>query len=155
MRLDHFTLRTRKPAETVRFYTDVLGVKEGWRPPFRFPGHWLYQGEIPIVHIITITDNENEVRGYVGERENDGPGSGSVDHIAFRCQGLAETQERLLGFGVKFRERVVPNLEQHQLFIEDPNGVHIELVFNAAESTGVKGEAMAPSKMKTDANAAE
>ncbi len=49
----------------------------------------------------------------------------------------------------------MPALEQHQLFIIDPNGVHIELVFNAAESTGVKGEAMAQSKMKADANAAE
>jgi hypothetical protein len=106
------------------------------------------------VHIITITDDESALRDYVGERK-DGPGSGSVDHIAFRCKGLTEYQDRLTGFGVKFRERVVPNLEQHQLFIVDPNGIHIELVFDAAESTGIKGEAMAQSKMKADANAAE
>jgi len=155
MRLDHFTLRTRKPAETVRFYTDVLGVKEGWRPPFRFPGHWLYQGETPIVHIITISDNENEVRGYVGERENDGPGSGSVDHIAFRCEGLDAFQDRLVELGYTFHERVVPVLDQHQLFVKDPNGVTIELVFNAAESKGIRGEEMPQSKMKEPAKAGE
>src|SRR6185369_6502972 len=110
--------------------------------------------ETPVVHIITITDDEKEVRGYVGERP-DGPGGGSLDHIAFRCQGLSEYQERFVGLGVKFRERVVPNLEQHQLFIEDPNGVNIELVFAASESTGIKGEQMPQSKMKADANAAE
>ena len=154
MRLDHFTLRTRKPAETVRFYTDVLGVKEGWRPGFRFPGHWLYQGETPIVHIITITENEAELRDYVGERI-DAPGSGAVDHIAFRCEGLDAYQERLLKLGHTFRERVVPNLEQHQLFIQDPNGITLELVFNATESKGIKGEAMPQSKLKSDANAAE
>lgn len=155
MRLDHFTLRTRKPEETVRFYSDVLDVKEGWRPPFRFPGHWLYRGDTPIIHIITITEDESEARGYVGERQNDGPGSGSVDHVAFRCEGLAAYQDRLLRLGHVFRERVVPVLDQHQLFVTDPNGIHLELVFDAAESTGVRGEEMAQSKLKTDASAAE
>jgi catechol 2,3-dioxygenase-like lactoylglutathione lyase family enzyme len=155
MRLDHFTLRTRKPAETVRFYTEVVGLKEGWRPPFRFPGHWLYVGETPVVHIITITENEAELRGYVGERKDDAGGSGAVDHIAFRCQGLDTYQDRLVRLGQAFRERVVPNLEQHQLFIQDPNGITLELVFDAAESKGIKGDAMAPSKMKADASAAE
>src|ERR1043165_7049190 len=154
MRLHHYTLRTKKPEATVKFYTEYLGLKEGWRPGFNFPGQWLYIGDVPTVHIVTITDDEANLRGYLGNR-SEVPGSGSVDHIAFRCQGLAEYQDRLTGFGIKFRERVVPNLEQHQLFIEDPNGIHIELVFNAAESTGVKGEQMAPSKMKADANAAE
>jgi len=154
MRLDHYTLRTRSPEATVHFYTKVLGMKEGWRPGFRFPGHWLYIGETPVVHIITITDDEKEVRAYSGER-HDGPGSGSVDHIAFRCQGLSEYQERLLGLGVTFRERVVPNLEQHQLFIEDPNGVNIELVFAASESTGIRGTAMPQSKMREPAKAGE
>jgi catechol 2,3-dioxygenase-like lactoylglutathione lyase family enzyme len=155
MRLDHFTLRTRKPEETVRFYTDVLGVKEGWRPPFRFPGHWLYQGDVPIVHIITITDHENEVRGYVGERQNDGPGSGSVDHIAFRCQGLDAYQDRLAELGYTFHERVVPVLDQHQLFVKDPNGVTLELVFDAAESKGIRGQEMPQSKMMEPAKAGE
>jgi catechol 2,3-dioxygenase-like lactoylglutathione lyase family enzyme len=154
MRLDHYTLRTRKPKETVRFYTEFLGMKEGWRPGFNFPGHWLYIGETPVVHIVAITEDESALRGYVGERK-DGPGSGSVDHIAFRCEGLAAYQDRLTGLGVKFRERVVPNLDQHQLFIEDPNGVHIELVFNASESKGIRGEAMAASPMKPGASAAE
>jgi len=154
MRLDHFTLRTKVPAETVRFYTDVLGVKEGWRPPFNFPGHWLYQGDTPIVHIISITDSEKEVRAYIGDRV-DGPGSGSVDHIAFRCEGLDEFQDRLVELGYKFFERVVPILDQHQLFVKDPNGVTIELVFNAAESKGIRGEAMPQSKMKEPAKAGE
>ena len=152
MRLDHYTLRTRSPEATVHFYTTVLGLKEGWRPAFNFPGHWLYIGETPVVHIITLTDDESKVRGYVGERK-DGPGSGSLDHIAFRCQGLSATQDRLVGLGVNFRERVVSNLEQHQLFLEDPNGVHIELVFDASESTGIRGQAMPQSKFKEPAKA--
>jgi catechol 2,3-dioxygenase-like lactoylglutathione lyase family enzyme len=142
VRLDHYTLRTRKPEETVRFYCAAVGLTEGWRPGFRFPGHWLYLGDRPVVHIITVTDDEKELRGYVGDRK-DGPGSGSVDHIAFRCDGLAEMQDRLIALGIRFRERVVPDLEQHQLFVEDPNGIMIELVFDHAPENEVRGETVA------------
>ncbi|HEY4161579.1 MAG TPA: VOC family protein [Dongiaceae bacterium] len=146
MRLDHFTLRTRKPVETVRFYVEGVGLKEGWRPGFRFPGHWLYNGDTPVVHIVTVTDDESELRAHVGERK-EGPGSGSVDHIAFRCDGLKEYQERLLKAKLPFRERVVPNLDQHQLFVQDPNGVTVELVFDHDESNQIRGEAVAPPNM--------
>ena len=36
--LDHFNIRTRNLAETVRFYEDVLGLEKGARPEFRLPG---------------------------------------------------------------------------------------------------------------------
>jgi hypothetical protein len=35
--LDHYNVSTRKLGETVRFYEDVLGLKNGPRPPFDFP----------------------------------------------------------------------------------------------------------------------
>ena len=40
--LDHFNIRTRKLADTVRFYEDVLGLENGDRPNFAFPGAWMY-----------------------------------------------------------------------------------------------------------------
>ena len=36
--LDHFNIRTRKLADTVRFYEDILGLEKGARPNFAFPG---------------------------------------------------------------------------------------------------------------------
>ena len=36
--LDHFNIRTRKLADTVRFYEDILGLEKGARPDFAFPG---------------------------------------------------------------------------------------------------------------------
>ena len=35
--LDHFNIRTRKLADTIRFYEDVLGLENGDRPNFAFP----------------------------------------------------------------------------------------------------------------------
>ena len=44
-RLDHCSIRTTKLAETQRFYETVMGFAPGPRPPFPFPGVWLYKGE--------------------------------------------------------------------------------------------------------------
>jgi catechol 2,3-dioxygenase-like lactoylglutathione lyase family enzyme len=139
-------LRTRKAEETVAFFTEAVGLTEGWRPGFRFPGHWLYSGETAVLHIVTITDDEGELRSYLGTR-SDAPGSGSVDHVAFRCTGLPEIQQRLLDLGQPFRERVVPNIGEHQLFLQDPNGITVELVFPYAENNRVRGEQVAAPPM--------
>jgi catechol 2,3-dioxygenase-like lactoylglutathione lyase family enzyme len=51
--LDHANLRLRPqdlPAALV-FYRDLLGLEEGPRPAFDFPGAWLYAGGRPIVHL--------------------------------------------------------------------------------------------------------
>jgi len=142
-RLDHITLRTRKAAETVRFFVEAIGLTEGWRPGFNFPGHWLYSGDTAVLHVVTVTEDDAALRGYLGAR-NDGPGSGSIDHIAFRCHGLAAMQQRLLDLGQVFEERVVPNIGEHQLFLRDPNGIAVELVFPFAETNQVRGKQVAP-----------
>ena len=38
---------------------------------------------------------------------------------------------------MSFRERTVPNIGLHQLFLSDPDGVVIELNFPAAEHTAM------------------
>ncbi|HVI87025.1 MAG TPA: VOC family protein [Dongiaceae bacterium] len=147
-RLDHITVRTRKPAETVRFFTEVVGLTEGWRPGFNFPGHWLYNGDTAVLHIVSVTDNEAELRSYLGTRTESG-GTGAVDHIAFRCHGLDAMQQHLIDRGQHFRERVVPDIGEHQLFLQDPNGINIELVFPHAESNRVRGERVAAPAMSS------
>lgn len=149
-RLDHITVRTRKPSETVRFFTEVIGLTEGWRPGFNFPGHWLYNGDIAVLHIVTVTDDESALRGYLGGRDAS-LGTGAVDHIAFRCHGLDAVQQRLIDLGQPFRERVVPDLGQHQLFVLDPNGINVELVFPHAESNRLRGEQVAAPGMTAGA----
>lgn len=42
-KLAHFSVRTTDVEASKRFYVDVLGFQEGFRPPFRFPGLWLYR----------------------------------------------------------------------------------------------------------------
>ena len=56
--LDHFNIRTRNLADTVRFYEDVLGLEKGARPNFAFPGAWMYSEGKAVVHLVDISKTE-------------------------------------------------------------------------------------------------
>jgi catechol 2,3-dioxygenase-like lactoylglutathione lyase family enzyme len=53
--LDHYNVSTRKLNETVQFYEGVLGFMNGPRPPFNFPGAWLYSAGHPVLHCTSTT----------------------------------------------------------------------------------------------------
>ncbi len=119
-RLDHVTLATNDLAAAIGFYEGVLGLVQGDRPPFTFPGAWLYCDGRPVIHLI-------------GGRGHPGSGSGPVDHVAFGASGLARTIARLDSLGVRYDHRLVPGQGLRQVFLHDPDGVKIELNFAAAE----------------------
>lgn len=144
--LNHFSIRTVDLDECERFYCGLLGLKKGPRPPFPFPGLWLYAGDTgdwanAVVHIIGIDRSDPEgLKKYLGDRDETSlAGSGAVDHVAFFATGLAETLARLKASGIEGRERTVPVLGLHQVFIDDPNGIVVELNFPAAEKAALGG----------------
>jgi catechol 2,3-dioxygenase-like lactoylglutathione lyase family enzyme len=119
--LDHFSLclHPERMAETVAFYRDVLGLTEGTRPAFPFPGHWMYCGPTAVVHLIGLGDDPA------------GPPlpTGRLDHIAFRATGVTKMRAHLASLGVAYEERSAPLVALTQLFIRDPNGVVVELTY--------------------------
>lgn len=140
-RLDHYSIRTLDIEASRRFYTEVMGFTVGFRPPFKFPGLWLYNGaQYPettgVVHIIGIDPDEPQgLKDYLGDRDPASlQGTGTVDHMAFTATGLAGMRERLVRQGIAYRERTVPSLGIHQVFFEDPSGVTLELNYPAAEA---------------------
>jgi catechol 2,3-dioxygenase-like lactoylglutathione lyase family enzyme len=145
-RLDHYSIRTTDLDKTIRFYTEVIGFVSGPRPPFNFPGCWLYNGADSfgtsngVVHVIGIDPNDPQgLIEYLGDKDLGSlEGGGAVDHIAFYCTDLAGLYARAKKVGVEFRERTVPSLNIHQVFFEDPSGVTLELNFPAAEAPSAK-----------------
>ena len=129
--LDHYSIRTTDLEATRRFYTEVMGFEDGPRPPFNFPGAWLYQRGKALVHVVGIDPNDLEgLRAYLGDKATEpAEGGGAVDHLAFVASNLETVRARIDAAGVAFRERTVPSLNLHQIFVEDPNGVTIELNF--------------------------
>jgi catechol 2,3-dioxygenase-like lactoylglutathione lyase family enzyme len=138
--LNHFSIRTLDLEATRTFYERVLGLTVGPRPDFPFPGAWMYRGDHgdianAVVHIIGMDPKDPQgLKDYLGDRDVSSlHGTGAVDHVAFFATGLAGMLDRLKGLGVPARERTVPNIGLHQVFLDDPNGVVIELNYPAAE----------------------
>lgn len=141
--LNHFSIRTTDLEASRLFYAEILGLTVGPRPPFPFPGAWMYRGPHDdvanaVVHLIGIDRNDpNGLKQYLGERDETSlSGSGAVDHIAFFADGLATMHAHLKAHGITCRERTVPAIGLHQLFLDDPSGVVIELNYPAAELPG-------------------
>lgn len=113
--VDHINIATTRLEETRRFYVDVLGLEEGPRPPFEVEGHWLYAGDLPVVHM-------QRSPAPVG------PSAGSaLNHAAFGASDFDGLLARLARHGVDYRLTTVPGTDARQAFFQDPNGARLEL----------------------------
>jgi catechol 2,3-dioxygenase-like lactoylglutathione lyase family enzyme len=122
--LDHINIRTADLKGTVGFFRDVLGLTEGWRPPFPFPGAWLYAGDKDVVHLVEVD-----------EKAADSAGS-SLDHFAFDVADFDEALRRVGQSGLRFRAAETPGTTVKQIFVRDGNGVTIELNWKGPRPRG-------------------
>ncbi|HEX2655548.1 MAG TPA: VOC family protein [Xanthobacteraceae bacterium] len=120
--LDHFNIRTKHLDATVKFYVDVLGLSDGPRPNFNFPGAWIYSDGRAVVHIVDISPTSEAQK----------PDSGVVHHVAFASRGFHAMKQRLQSTGAAFDTQEVPGGAIWQIFVRDPNGVVIELNYDRA-----------------------
>jgi len=138
--LDHYNIRTGKIDETVRFYTDVLGLRDGPFPGDRRFGAWLYDTtDRPVLHLIAVEPNNREeaysrIKARLGDLAGTLDdfvlqGSGAIDHVAFECENFDGMRDRLQSLGLKFSQSDIPSINLRQLFVNDPNGVTLELNF--------------------------
>ncbi len=56
IRFDHVNVRTPNLQGMIDFYTEVLGLRLGPRPPFTFNGAWLYAGDQAVVHLVEVPE---------------------------------------------------------------------------------------------------
>jgi catechol 2,3-dioxygenase-like lactoylglutathione lyase family enzyme len=130
-KLEHFLVMTHDVDGTRDFYRDVLGFQEGARPELGFLGHWLYLGETPVIHIAdwTTYTAHSERLGIPVTRP--ASGTGPLDHVAFNGNdsGYGTLRERLERYGLKFHPNDSPAIGLRQIFLEDPNGLKLELNF--------------------------
>jgi catechol 2,3-dioxygenase-like lactoylglutathione lyase family enzyme len=143
--LEHYTIRSADMEATRDFYCRAIGLRVGKRPPLAFPGYWLYCGETPVVHLVPL-GNPKAIRGKVnvpaasGERA----GGGAVDHVAFRAENAPAMRRRLRANNIAFAEQEQPGSGLVQMFLDDPNGVTVEINFRnekraAKRSKGKRG----------------
>jgi catechol 2,3-dioxygenase-like lactoylglutathione lyase family enzyme len=123
--MNHFTILTDDLDPTLAFYKEHLNLAPGARPPFTFPGAWLYadggKGKDPILHIVAGKPKASLVKGV-------------IDHMAFTGQDLAGAVAKLKSRSVEYELRRLPSYGTWQLFFHDPNGAKVEIDFDAAET---------------------
>lgn len=133
--LEHFLIQTTQLQATRDWYVDVLGMREGWHPDFKFPVVWLYLGDKDVLHLTEGGANVSQNRlSYVGQQSTQTQGTGVVDHVAFRCSDLPGMLRHLRARNITFNERMVSDQGLYQLFLFDPNGVKVELNFANEEA---------------------
>lgn len=127
--LAHFNLRApREMLESLRhFYCEIIGLSLGQRPPFRSFGYWLYAGGRDILHLTESSPGEEQLTDV----------STTIDHVAFAAYGRLEVESKLRANSVLFEIAHVPLTGQVQLFLRDPAGNGIELIF-AADASNAK-----------------
>ena len=143
--IEHFLLAADDIDATRDWYARVLGMRSGPHPDFGFPVHWMYIGDVDVVHIgpSARSAGENQKK-YLGRTSQDtGAGTGAIDHIAFRASGLREMMRHLQKEEIQFTQRRANGQALFQLFFYDPNGIKIELNYDAAEAEGIAPELMA------------
>jgi catechol 2,3-dioxygenase-like lactoylglutathione lyase family enzyme len=128
--LDHYTIVAADLDRSVAFYTDVLGLVNGDRPDFDFPGAWIYVGDKPVVHLLGADGAEDMAgKGVTGGGEPGPRGTGSIHHVAFRASGIDTYVARLKADNIPMTEQDVPGWPLRQVFLKDPDGVTVELNF--------------------------
>jgi catechol 2,3-dioxygenase-like lactoylglutathione lyase family enzyme len=125
--LEHYLVLTHDLDATRDFYRDALGLREGARPPLGFPGYWLYAGEVPCIHIAEWTTYRAHSIAAGISVSTPAPGTGPLDHIAFNAIDLAGVKARLSAHEINYAVNEVPAAGLTQLFLNDPNGVKIEI----------------------------
>jgi catechol 2,3-dioxygenase-like lactoylglutathione lyase family enzyme len=139
-KLDHCNIRTFDLDATVEFYTNVVDLRDGDFPGPRSFGAWLYDSsDRPILHVISIDPKDPEAAlgrirqriGVLGGELNveSMKGTGTIDHIAFECTDYDGMESKLKGRGMKYTTSDVPSIKLRQIFVNDPNGVTLELNF--------------------------
>ena len=119
LELNHINIETADIDRSASFYTDVLGLVSGERPEFDRPGHWMYMDNMPIVHIISpLPDNKL----LTGSKH------AAISHFALRIKDFEAMREHLINLSIPYTEVDVPGSDRRQFFINDPDGVVVELI---------------------------
>jgi catechol 2,3-dioxygenase-like lactoylglutathione lyase family enzyme len=129
--LEHVLVLADDIDGTREFYCQVVGLSVGGRPPLAFPGYWLYAEPDGSGAACLHVADRSAYAAHAAELglnvpSGPDPGVGPVDHIAFSASDYDALLERLERQGVRPVTNAVPG-GPRQVFIQDPNGVRVEI----------------------------
>jgi len=130
-RMEHFLVVADDIDVSKRFYCDVLGMTEGFRPELDFPGYWLYLGGVPCVHIVDWPGYQRFTSRVDIPMTTKAESTGPLDHIAFNASGYDEIRAALDALELPYKHNALDSIGLRQIFVWDPDGLCIELNFRS------------------------
>jgi catechol 2,3-dioxygenase-like lactoylglutathione lyase family enzyme len=144
-RLDHVNIVTKNIGETIRFYTEVLGMKNAGLPGGMVSDKNAFicddEGNA-VLHVQGVDPADpqatfDSIRRRLGNLRtsielDDLDGSASIEHVAFACNDYDKVRGSLSRHGLEMRFNEVPQMSLRQIFVNDPNGITLELNFRSA-----------------------
>ena len=70
---------------------------------------------------------------YIGKKDDVKSGSGAIDHVAFNADDIEGMKSKLDKISMEYTHRKVPGFPLEQLFIDDPDGVKVELNYATSD----------------------
>lgn len=119
VKLDHVNIRTAQLDVMINWYTDVLGLHNGYRPESSSSGAWLYADTTAIVHLVQIDDS-----AATGSES-----SLKLEHFALSATGRDEFDSKLQASAEKFELVELPAVNLVLYNVWDPDGNHIHVDF--------------------------
>ena len=132
---EHVLILADDVDKTKDFYVDILGLEVGYRPDFPFKGYWLYLKENKKAACIHLAMRKQDTGQdyYIGKKDDVKSGSGAIDHVAFNADDIESMISKLDGISMEYTHRKVPGFPLEQLFINDPDGVKVELNYATSD----------------------
>ena len=123
--LAHVCIRTLNLDETLRFYTEILGLEKGFDfvKDGRRIGYYIRLGN----------------RTFIEVFQGDPGDAGNISHMAIEVEDMDGLIERLQDHGVAVGEKKRGADDSWQVWIKDPNGIGIEFQEYTAASRQLTG----------------
>ncbi|WP_343560744.1 VOC family protein [Kiloniella sp. b19] len=118
MKYLHTMVRVTNLDESLKFYCDVLGLRETRR--FDNP-----KGRFTLVMLAAPGQEEVELELTYNYDPEEYTGGRNFGHLAYRVENIYETCQRLMDQGITINR---PPRDGHMAFIKSPDGISIELL---------------------------
>lgn len=123
MNINHVLVLTSDLKAMECFWTKLIGLQVGERPPFPFNGVWIYSDNKPLVHI--------------AEQAASAFGNGAIAHVALEGSDYKSLIKRLNTNSYLYTEKAVPLSGERQVFIVGPDGLIVEMLFPLTEQQDI------------------
>jgi catechol 2,3-dioxygenase-like lactoylglutathione lyase family enzyme len=116
--MHHVAMATADIETTIKFYTEIVGLKAGPTPSSSRPLQWMYAGDNPVLHIFQPNEERAETKDEVY----------GVAHFALQIADFDQAKAHLDQHDIDYAVNIMESRNAWQLFFDGPDGVRIELI---------------------------